>query len=151
MMALRRHLFGPTPEDVTSTVEQVLRERNWDVRHEPILARARPDILAESPHGRTYVINIKQDASSADLGAIAQVESFREAVTVELHKQATGVLVVIGEDSPRLRDLAAGAGVEVVVAGAGDPATVRESLTRAGVLGAVATTEVAGEHIAEGA
>jgi hypothetical protein len=135
MMALRRHLFGPTPEDVTSAVEEVLRERNWDVRHEPILGRVRPDILAKSPGGETYVINIKQDSSGADLGAVAQVESFRDAVTRELDKQATGVLVVIGERSPRLVDLAASAGVEVVAAGAGDTATVRESLTRAGVLG----------------
>lgn len=134
MMALLRHLLGPSRGDVTSAVEEVLREQNWEVQHEPIIGRVRPDILARDPNGATFVINVNQGGWAANLGAVAQVEAFRNAVAREIGREAKGVLVVAGDASQHLDDMAARASVEVVRAGSGTAGSVRKSLTHSGVL-----------------
>lgn len=147
MMPLLRHILGPTRDDVMSAVEEVLRKRNWEVQHEPIVGTVRPDILARDPGGATFVINVNQGGWNANLGAVAQVETFRNAVASEVGTEAKGVLVVAGEASEHLDGLAASAGVEIVRAGSGDIGSVRESLTRAGVLGESAASQPTTQRI----
>jgi|SRR5665811_1216422 len=75
-----RHLVGPTHDDVLTAVNEVLDQQGWEVQREPIIGGVRPDIVAHGPNGTSYVIEVKQGELEANLGAVAQVEAFRNAV-----------------------------------------------------------------------
>ena len=108
MISPLRHLFGPRRDIVASAVEDILRAQGWDVQREPIVASMRPDIVARSPKGELYVMDVKQGDAAANLGAVAQVESLRNAVTDAWGASAKGVLMVAGTPPPHLQEMLRG-------------------------------------------
>jgi hypothetical protein len=101
-------------------VEQVaglLKSQRWSVEEQPILAgNRRPDIIAESPEGTAYVFEVKTGSSEAHLGAVAQVESYRNSLSAERGLDANGVLIMLGDVPPQLSAVAKNADVELVEA-----------------------------------
>jgi RecB family endonuclease NucS len=133
MMALIRHMLRPSHDQIVSAVENTLLEQHWKVDREPIVGTVRPDLVARQPDGTVYVFEIKQGGLEANLGAVAQVETYRNAVAKQYGGQARGVLVVAGEASQGLDEIAGRADVEIVRTSA-DALSIGESLTRSGVL-----------------
>lgn len=143
-----RHLLRPTHDQLLSAVQEVLVGEKWDVDREPIVGTARhgpgacgslpgavrPDIVAREPDGATYVIEVKQGEWEANLGAVAQVETFRNVVAREFGGEPKGLLVIAGEAPKELRAVARSADVELVCAASAAIGSVRESLTRSGVV-----------------
>jgi RecB family endonuclease NucS len=102
---------------LVATVERHLRDRDWTVEREPRIAgNLRPDIVARSPKGEPYVFEIKAGSAQAHLGAVAQVENYRNSLAAALGREITGVLVLSGGAPVQLNAVAERAGVEVVQA-----------------------------------
>lgn len=100
---------------LVAAVERHLRDQDWLVEREPRIAGTlRPDIVARSPKGSSYVFEIKTGAVQAHLGAVAQVENYRNSLAAELGHETTGVLVLSGSAPVQLDAVAERAGVEVV-------------------------------------
>lgn len=135
-MALRpaflRHLVGPTHDDLVTAVNDLFDQQGWRVQREPIVGSVRPDIVACAPSGTSYVIEVKQGGLDVNLGAVAQVEAFRNAVAEESGGDAKGMLVVAGEIPDDLGAVAERADIGVVQAGSADVGSLRRSLEQAG-------------------
>ncbi len=137
MISRVRDLFGTSHDQLVDAVEQVLREQHWDVSRDQILGTVRPDIVARKPGGPTYVFEVKRGQLDANLGAVAQVETFRRAAAQLVDGDAQGVLLVTGrapENRPALDAAASGADVKLVWAPSAGVGTIRESLASSGVL-----------------
>jgi RecB family endonuclease NucS len=134
MTPLLRNLFKPTHDQMVSAITDALLGQQWVVQREPIVGMLRPDIVAHGPEGATYVIEVKQGNAGANLGAVAQVEAYRDAIAREFGGEVKGVLVVAGDAPERLGVAAKGAGVELVRTESVDVRSVRDSLARSGVL-----------------
>jgi hypothetical protein len=119
-------------DDMVGTVVDVLSQEDWQVEREPVVGSVRPDIVALSPSGARYVFEVKQSELDTNLGAVAQVETFRNAVDVQEGGSTTGVLLVAGTVPSDLYGIA---GIEVVSTGSVDIVGVRESLAKSGLLG----------------
>src|SRR5207248_686268 len=54
----------------------------WVVQQQPVIAGVCPDLLAESPSGQYFVVNVKATAASrsVNLAALAQLATFRDAI-----------------------------------------------------------------------
>jgi hypothetical protein len=135
MRSLLKNRFKLTHEETVSAIADALLGREWDVRREPIVGRLRPDLVVHGPDGATYVIEVKQGGGGGYLGAVAQVEAYRNAVSQEIGADAKGVLVIDGNAPEGLGAAAERAGVELVSAGSGDIVSLRDSLARSGGLG----------------
>jgi|HubBroStandDraft_6_1064221.scaffolds.fasta_scaffold37564_3 RecB family endonuclease NucS len=135
MTSLLRSLFKPTHDQMVGVIADALLEERWDVQREPIVGTVRPDIVAHGPEGATYVIEVKQGNAGANLGAVAQVEAYRNALAREVGGEVKGVLVVAGDAPERLGAAAKGAGVELVRTESVDVGSVRDLLARSGILG----------------
>jgi RecB family endonuclease NucS len=129
MMKRLRDLFGQEAHDqVVQAVEDTLRTWKWEVVKWPLVGPLHPDIIARDPHGALYVFEVKTGSGQAHLGAVAQVEAYRNSVGAQLGKPAKGVLVLSGEAPEQLNDVARRAGVELVHTRPNDLEAVRESL-----------------------
>jgi hypothetical protein len=135
MRSLLKNPFELTHEKMVSVIADALLGRQWDVRREPIVRRLRPDLVVHRPEGPTYVIEVKQGHGGGYLGAVAQVEAYRDAVAQEIDGEAKGVLMIAGEVPEGLAAVAARAGVELVSTGSGDAGSLRDSLARWGAFG----------------
>jgi RecB family endonuclease NucS len=135
-MPLMKYLHRPSHNEVVSAVEEVLLGLRWEVHREPIYGKAlRPDIVARIPGGETYVFEVKRSEGDVNLGAVAQVEAYRNAVAEANGGQVRGVLVMAGEAPEGLAPVAERVGIELVDVGSGDAEAVRDSLARSGVIG----------------
>jgi RecB family endonuclease NucS len=123
-----RQLFGPTHDQLVSAVNSVLDLPGWEVQREPVIEGVRPDIVAREPNGTTFVIEVKQGDLEANLGAVAQVEAFRNAVAEQSGGDTRGMLVVAGDAPEELDVVARSAGVQLVRTESGDVGSVRDSL-----------------------
>lgn len=104
-----------THDALVADVEKHLRNRDWLVEKEPRIAGyLRPDIVARSPKGDSYVFEIKAGSAQAHLGAVAQVENYRNSLAAALGREITGVLILSGDAPAQLNAVAERAGVEVV-------------------------------------
>ena len=54
------------------------RCRAWEVVDEPHIGTLYPDLIATDPDGRLYVFEVKTERAQAHLGAVAQVETYRD-------------------------------------------------------------------------
>lgn len=105
---------------LVAEVQNLLERRQWTVSREPHLAgNLRPDIVARDPDGNRYVIEVKAGTGQAHLGAVAQVESYRNSLETQLG-QTKGVLVLAGGAPEQLTAVAERAGVELIDASSGD-------------------------------
>jgi RecB family endonuclease NucS len=142
MMPLLKYLHRHSHNEVVSTVEEVLLGQGWVVHRDPTYGKMlRPDIVARGPGGETYVFEVKRSDGEVNLGAVAQVEAYRNAVAETDGGQVKGVLVIAGEAPEGLIPVAERVGIELVDAGSGDAGSVRDSLTRSGVIGEPAAPE----------
>jgi RecB family endonuclease NucS len=117
-----------THEQVVDAAAKTLRGSDWVVEQEPVVGTMRPDIIAHDPEGTTYVIELKTGKQNAYLGAVAQVEGYRDRLA-EQGLIARGVLVLAGDAPSELDDVAKSAGVELVRATSGSPTDIGESLS----------------------
>jgi RecB family endonuclease NucS len=130
IQTLRAQLGLATHEQVVDAAAKVLRDSSWQVDREPVVGTMRPDIIARDPDGKTYVFEIKAGKQNAFLGAVAQVEGYRDRLA-EGGQAARGVLVLAGDAPSELDDVARSAGVALVRATSGSPADIEESLSTA--------------------
>jgi RecB family endonuclease NucS len=129
IQSLRAQLGFATHEQVVDVAANVLRNSRWQVEQEPVVGTMRPDIIARDPDGKTYVFEVKAGKQNAFLGAVAQVEGYRDRLA-EGGKTAQGVLVLAGDAPSELDDVARSAGVALVRATSGSPTDIEESLSR---------------------
>jgi hypothetical protein len=144
MRPLLRNPFKLTHDEVVSAIADTLRGWQWDVRREPIVGALRPDLVVHGPEGPTFVIEVKQGKGGGNLGAVAQVEAYRNAVVQEIGGEAKGVLVIAGEFPEGLNAVAESAGVELVPTGSGDAGSVRDSLARSEIFRESAAGRIGG-------
>jgi RecB family endonuclease NucS len=135
-----KSLFKPPEERLMDAVADALQEEAWDVQREPIVGTLRPDLVARRPDGQSYVIEVKRSTVTANLGAVAQVEAYRNALAQRGDREAKGLLVVSGVAPEALGDAAERAGVVVVRTGSVDSNAVHEALAQAGIFGSRATS-----------
>jgi hypothetical protein len=103
-----------------------LQARGWRVDEEPLISTVRPDLVARKEGKAPRVFEVK--ASPAHLGAVAQVEAYRNMLHSQSSEQPEAVLVV-ADDAPRELDEAARrAGVELWRIALGDPTEASASL-----------------------
>jgi RecB family endonuclease NucS len=134
MTPIFERLFKTSHDGMVKAVNEALDLEGWQVEVEPIVGNVRPDIVAREPNdGMSYVIEIKDGDLEANLGAVAQVETFRNAVAEHRGGAVKGMLVVTGEAQQDLSAIARSANVELVQAESSDTAEVLESLKRAGL------------------
>jgi hypothetical protein len=100
--------------DLVEQVSSLLTDWNWHVRREPQVGTVRPDLVAETPDGKAYVIEIKTDVDDAHLGSLAQVETFKNALESELGYEPEAVLLLADEAPEKLRYVADDVGVKIV-------------------------------------
>jgi RecB family endonuclease NucS len=133
MFPLFERLSKPSHDAIVSAVNKALELPGWTVEVEPIVGNVRPDLVARGPDGTTHVIEVKQGGLEANLGAVAQVEAFRNAVAEHRGGMAKGMLVVAGEPPEDLDAAAERADVELVYTESAEIGAVRESLKLAGL------------------
>jgi RecB family endonuclease NucS len=101
-------------DHLVSEVAELLQKQEWDVSAEPLAGNLRPDLVAKDPEGNRYVIEI--EAGQAHLGAVAQVEHYRNSLRDRVGDQAKGILVLTEDVPPQLAEVAERAGIELVSA-----------------------------------
>jgi predicted RecB family endonuclease len=118
-------------DQLVATVAATLRAQNWSVEEEPQLAgNLQPDIIAKNPTGKPFVFEVKADPSEAHLGAVAQVEAYRNSLAAEQgDEQAAGVLVVATNAPVELETVAEHAGVELMHSETDSAEALQELLT----------------------
>jgi hypothetical protein len=117
------------PAEHTALVHMLanqLQAEGWKVNEEPLISTVRPDLIATKEGKAPHVFEIK--TGSAHLGAVAQVEAYRNALSAQSSERPTAVLVVLDEAPSELEDAARRAGVELWRISAGDPADTVASL-----------------------
>ncbi len=130
IQTLRAQLGFATHAQVVDAAANVLRSSSWQVQQEPVIGTMRPDIVARDPDGKTFVFEVKAGKQDAFLGAVAQVEGYRDRLA-EGGNDAQGVLVLAGDAPSELDAVARSAGVALVRAASGSPTDIEESLSRA--------------------
>jgi hypothetical protein len=128
-----KNLLSSSHEQILASVEKVLAGADWEVSREEIVGAVRPDIVARKPGGPTYVIEVKERDLDANFGAVAQVETFRNAVAAKFGGEAKGLLMIAGEPSTQLSAVAKKANVTLVQADSADIGSIRSLLTDSGV------------------
>jgi RecB family endonuclease NucS len=116
-----------THDQVVDTAATYLSARQWKVEREPQLGAMRPDMIATDPGGATYVIEVKTGKNQAMLGAVAQVEAYRDRLK-DRGVDATGVLVLAADAPSGVEDLARSASVEIVRTPSSSPSEIRAAL-----------------------
>jgi hypothetical protein len=96
----------PSASDTAATHDQLLESLStlleswsWRVEREPHIGTVRPDLVAEDPEGRPYLFEIKTGGYQGHLGALGQVETFRNALKAEIGREPT-VLLLVADDTP---------------------------------------------------
>jgi hypothetical protein len=117
-------------ERLVDAAMEALRGRDWSVESEPRAGQMRPDIVAHSAEGATYVFEVKSKAPKAFLGAVAQVEAQVESYRREHGADAMGVLLFAGDAPDGLGDVAHNAGIELVQLQSDRPSAVAKSLSK---------------------
>jgi RecB family endonuclease NucS len=145
---LFKSFFKTTHDQLMGAVAETLREGAWDVQLEPIVGTVRPDLVARGPSGQTYVIEVKQADTAAWLGAVAQVEAYRNALAEECGDDAKGLLVMVGDTPEALGDVAARAGVVLVRPASTRVGAVHEAFVHAGILGSAISARNGGVRAA---
>lgn len=133
MTPIFERLFKPSHDVMVSALNKVLDGEGWQVEVEPIVGNVRPDIVAREPSGISYVIEVKGADLEANLGAVAQVETFRNAVAEDRGEEVKGMLLVTGEPPEGLDAIARGANIGLVRAESSDTTDLLESLRQAGL------------------
>lgn len=121
---LEREKHAPgqgTHDEAVQALEDALRSQRWQVEEEPLIGTVRPDLVATDPNGTSYVFEVKAEAAEAHLGAVAQVEAYRDSLRQQLGREARGVLVLVADAPKELDDVARAAGVTVWRASPDDP------------------------------
>ena len=91
-----------------------LEARGWRVEAEPRIATLNPDLLGTDPEGRRFVFELKRGPGRGHLGALAQIEAYRAALTDAEGDRPGGVLVLAGDGPEELDQVAGAAGVRVL-------------------------------------
>src|ERR1700730_9774061 len=89
--SLEREKHAPdegTHDKVVQALEDGLRGQRWQVEEEPLIGTVRPDLVATDPNGVSYVFEVKAEAAEAHLGAVAQVEAYRDSFRQQLGREA---------------------------------------------------------------
>ncbi len=120
-----------------------LERKGWRVQMEPMIGMMRPDIVAQSPEGDTYVFEIKvgPTGGSATFSDLAQANAYAHGIgQVSDLANVRPVLATTLDVSDSMRDAADALGVGVVSA----PGTA-EGLAQA-MLGYVEKPDEAARH-----
>ncbi len=99
-------------QELSRGLARYLEQEGWTVELEPVVELYRPDLLVTAPSGRVYVLELKTGQKPVHFGAVAQVAAYRTAFR---HVDAEPVLLITGETSPALDNLARAMDVVVSV------------------------------------
>jgi hypothetical protein len=86
----------------------------WNVEKEPLLGTLRPDVVAQSPDGTVYLIEVKLGNGSAHFSALAQVTAMKEALETQTNKPIHPVIVTNMDVFDGVRDAAHELHVDVI-------------------------------------
>jgi hypothetical protein len=112
-MASRR-ADAATHESLVGYLSDILAGWSWKVYRDPQVGTLRPDLIAEDPAGRAYIFEIKSGGYQGHLGALGQVETFKNAVQSELGREPTALLLLADEAPSELKEVASDVGVTLV-------------------------------------
>lgn len=116
---MTQELSAQWERKLSEALSQALLDSGWQVEVEPLIELYRPDLLATSPQGRVYAIELKTTRGPVHFGALAQVASYRSALSAFRDIKAQPVLFATGKTSESLEDLARSMDVFLAV----EPAT----------------------------
>jgi len=101
-----------THDGLVKTLAGDLERRGWKVATDSLVGTVRPDLIATDPGGELYVFEVK--GTAAHLGAVAQVEAYRDSLFQERGAPAHGVLVVEAGAPTQLDAVAQAADVQLL-------------------------------------
>jgi RecB family endonuclease NucS len=122
---LSGELEKQTHDRLLVSLTRDLEESGWAVEAEPMVGTVQPDVVATTPDGGVYVFEVK--STGAHLGAVAQVEAYRDSLSALRGTEARGVLVVQQDAPAQLDEVAQRANVEVLRVGP-DPQSLAVSI-----------------------
>ncbi len=117
-------------DQMVAAVIEALKGKLWKVVEEPNAIG--PDIIATDPDGAPYVFEIKTGSTAAHLGAVAQVEAYRNSLSDRWGARPKGVLIFSSEAPEQLNEVARLAEVELVHASPDKPEVMLDSLDTVG-------------------
>jgi hypothetical protein len=115
-------------DDVVAEVAKALRDSGWRLEKVVAVPTAQPDLLAWDPRGTPYVVEVKAGRGQGHLGAVAQVEAYRDALENELGRPVNAVLLLATDAPVQLDEVARNAHVLLLRADSRDSAALRSAL-----------------------
>lgn len=113
---------GRSHDELVAWLANKLQAARWRVDREPRVGRLEPDLVAVGPDGMSYVIEVQAGEHPAHLGSIGQMEAYATAFEEQRGVRPRPVLLVAGEVSEAVRDIARDVGV-VLIGGVSVPST----------------------------
>src|SRR4051812_35032902 len=107
-------------DQLLSAVARGLKESGWQTQEGLSRPTASPDLVVIDQEGSPYVIEVKAGSGEGHLGAVAQVEAYRNAIATELGRPVHAVLVLATDAPAQLADVARSADVLLLRADPGD-------------------------------
>ncbi len=128
-------------------VGRVLTGADWQVKLEPRIGWAEPDIVATSPDGRIYIIEVKTDDAPVHTGLLGQLNIWQQAAKAEWPEMVVKPLLLTTKSvDPGLKPLVDRFGLEVVEADSVDELSGR----LAGYLKLTTSSDLSGRMRAAG-
>jgi hypothetical protein len=122
---------GRAHQDLLESLSRLLMSWHWQVDREPRVGALRPDLIAQGPDGQTYLFEVKAGRSQGHLGAIGQVEAFRNAFRAQEGREPVAVLLLAGDSPRELQQVAEDVGVTVLDGFQDDESAMADLLTAA--------------------
>jgi RecB family endonuclease NucS len=120
-----------THEMLIGSLVDLLDSWSWKVDSEPQIGIFRPDILAFAPDGEPYLIEVKTGGHQGHLGALGQVETYKNAFREAQGREPNAVLLVAGETPAELQGVAHDIGVTLIDGFHNDRASLVDRLSEA--------------------
>jgi hypothetical protein len=107
----------PTRNEHAGLVDAIARglERTgWLVHVEPRVGGYVPDLLAETPGGSTFIVEVKAHEDTVHFAGLGQAAAYRRGFSEQVGSRPTAVVVSTGEASDELQHLADELAVELM-------------------------------------
>jgi hypothetical protein len=103
-----------TERSLVEKIANVLVRRGWQIDVGPRISNFIPDLVGEDPQHRRFVFEVKSGPEGGHLGALGQVETYRNALADARGEKPEGVLVLIDDGPHDLDEIASASGVRIL-------------------------------------
>jgi hypothetical protein len=103
-----------TEQSLVEKIADVLKDRGWQIAVEPRISNFIPDLVGEDPEHRRFIFEVKSGPGGGHLGALGQVETYRNALANAEGEKPEGVLVLADDGPHDLDEIASATGVRIL-------------------------------------